>query len=412
MLNPPIFERKMHKNLVLALVAFFCLSLNPTVKAADADKFKLKVALYPYIPEPQKLFDWVKREFEKKNPDIELIVRGADAPILAYDITRAANALTNNKHPEFQHIIEIDTLILSNLVAAEAIQKFSIQRSDFYEFALQSVKIGGEIYGVPHWTCGNFLITTHQSVANAENAIELAKALEQLSTPMPDLGGDLVGDYSAIIIYLDALLDTRSTIDIPAFLDDTAIDPMVEPYLSALSKACHSSGTSMCDKEKGVSSAFAHGALDAVVGYSELLNRILKEPIIIIDKSEIKLTPAPLGGGKGNFLFTDALVLSKTCKTEKCRSAARRFAEFYISDGVFEVAMMSREQKNAIPRYLLPSTKGAFQSKLIMNDIYYRQLQSYMSSAIPNPNAGIPLARSLGIIRKIMQKKINQKQVD
>ena len=39
------------------------------------EPFRLKVALYPWVPNAESLVDWIERDFESRNPDIDLVVR-------------------------------------------------------------------------------------------------------------------------------------------------------------------------------------------------------------------------------------------------------------------------------------------------------------------------------------------------
>jgi len=122
----------------------------------DNDKFVLKVALYPWIPEPNKFAEWVETKFESEHPDIDLVVRtmsvatdwenGVD---LAYNLDAAAASLANENFADQQHIVEVDTLILGELA----------------EFTRKAVTYKGEEWGIPHWTCGYFLMTTHPEVS-------------------------------------------------------------------------------------------------------------------------------------------------------------------------------------------------------------------------------------------------------
>lgn len=124
--------------------------------------------------------------------------------------------------------------------------------------------------------------------------------------------------------------------------------------------------------------------------------------------SDVRITPAPLGNGKRSFLFTDALVQSPLCADPRCRDAARRFAEFYISDAVFETVLMAQDQgSGAVPRYLLPSTSGALSARRVAADPIYRQLRSAVADAQPYPNRGVPEAREWGQIRAAVDQLLH-----
>lgn len=151
---------------------------------------------------------------------------------------------------------------------------------------------------------------------------------------------------------------------------------------------------------------FANGRLDALLGYSERLNAVLdKKPEFNLE--EMFIEAAPIGGGKSTFLFTDALVMSAKCQTDRCIDAAKRFAEFYISDDVMISAMMGKDTKDGHPRYLLSATQNSFESPEIKADPIYSQLRLMLNSALPYPNQGVPEARESGKLKPLVRKLIH-----
>jgi thiamine pyridinylase len=88
---------------------------------------------------------------------------------------------------------------------------------------------------------------------------------------------------------------------------------------------------------------FAPGNSDALIGYSERLNPILSHAGRTV--GELDIASATLGEGDEPTLFTDALVMSPRCSSERCRKAAKKFAAYYVSDEVFEEKGTSRVQK-------------------------------------------------------------------
>ena len=166
---------------LLAACASSTLQQTQDASRSASEKFKLKVSLYPYIPQQQEFADWIEEEFEHQHPDIDLVVRAMDAADLAYDHELAGAALKDETHPDHQHLLEIDTVILGELIEDEALLPFAVESVEFYPFAANAVTISGDVYGVPHWTCGNFLITPQNSVSAAQNASELLDSLEALA---------------------------------------------------------------------------------------------------------------------------------------------------------------------------------------------------------------------------------------
>lgn len=385
---------------------------SPSGQAAPAQKFELRVALFPWIPANAAFASWVERRFEAANPDVDLVVlpmEQAESIDFAYDIEATTAALTDARNPNRQHLIEIDTLILGALVDAQAVQPFEVRRSDYFPFTEEAVRVRGTTYGVPHWTCGYFVMTTFDAVAEAASAADLRMRLERLATANPDLGGDIEGSWDSLIVYLDAYLDTFPQADPAEALDDMSLNDRVRASLDQIGAACTGGGGAFCNRGDGsMVEAFASGRLDALIGYSERLNPVLAHPANTLTASRIRITPAPLGEGKTSFLFTDALVQSPLCADRRCREAARRFAEFYVSDAVFEAVLMARDQSAAAPpRYLLPSTAGAMATPAVASDPIYRQLRPALATARPYPNHGVPEARRRGQIRPAVDELLH-----
>jgi thiamine pyridinylase len=374
------------------------------------ERFVLRVSLFPWIPDAESYAAWIERTFEARNPDIDLVVRPmtkANEVDLSYGIEEARTALTDTANPDYQHVIEIDTLILGSLRGA--IQPFEVRGPDYFNFARQAVELGGRTYGVPHWTCGYFIMSTIDGVTEARTASELRTRLAAAGGPHPDLGGDLIGSWGSVMAYLDAYLDTYPNANPAEALDDTVLDARVSAALGEIGSACSSSGTGLCNRDDPeILQMFASGRLDALIGYSERLNAIFANPANRLARTQVRIAPAPLGAGRTSFLFTDALVQSSTCVSARCRDAARRFAEFYVSDAVMEGSMMSADRgSRAVPRYLLPSTRSAMSRRPISQDPIYRQLAPALRSARPYPNQGVPEARERGVIRPAVDALVN-----
>lgn len=375
-------------------------------------RFVLQVALFPYIPERDSFAAWIEREFEAEHGDIDLVVMPmseAESLDLSYNHDAAASALKNPDSGHGAHLIEIDTLTLGALVETGAIEPFSLDRKDFYSFAREAVTIDGRVYGVPHWTCGYFIITSSDDVARAGSADALRTALANLRTPHPDLGGDVVGSWGSVVSYLDAYVDTYPRGDLAPALAASTLDPRVAEALASVGAACTSSGTGLCNEDgDDIVEQFASGKLDALIGYSERLNVVFRQGGSPLPVDSIQITPAPLGVGKTAFLFTDALVKSAACTSRQCEDAARRFADFYISDAVMEQSMMGADGgAAAVPRYLLPATQGAMDSPRVVGDRIYQQLAPVLPTARPYPNEGVPEAKARGTIRTAVDALLN-----
>ena len=363
------------------------------------ERFQLKVALYPWVPAPESLVEWIEADFESRNPDIDLVVRPlerSDDVDLAYDYDKTASALTDDG-PDSQHLVEVDTVILDKLINAGAVQPFDIGDGvSFLPAALEAVTWEGSVYGVPHWTCGYFVISRLEKVRQAGTLTELLSALETEGTNAVDLVGDLDGSWDSIVVYLDAFRDTYPEESMVEALALEELDSSVRDGLARVGQACTATGTNYCGDDHV--ERFVLGDADALIGYSERLHPILEGGGGT--DGNLYVAAATLGRGDQPMLFTDALVLSRNCSTERCRDAASAFAAYYVSDEVFEVVLMSLDSgDSATPRYLLPSTTSAFDFGRVGADPLYRQLRQEVEGAASTPNRGVPEARDAGVIR-------------
>ncbi|HEU4405655.1 MAG TPA: hypothetical protein VFS43_10225 [Polyangiaceae bacterium] len=373
--------------------------------------FRLRVSLYPWIPEPDAFVAWIESDFESKNPDIDLVVRplvrsydwepGYVAD-LAYETDKAVVALTDEAGDDFQHLVEVDTLTLGALAQSGAIAPFHVGGVSFLPAAKEAVRWDGRGFGVPHWTCGYFVISESPFIRNAGNVGELLAALEGAGTPRVNLAGDMDGSWDSVAIYLDAFRDTYPDADLGGALSQPQIDPAVADYFRDIRPACIKDGVNHCADD--AVDLFATGGADALIGFSERLNPILAHPGRAV--GELHIASATLGGGDEPAAFVDALVKSSRCTSARCRQAARRFATYYVSDEVFEVSLMALDAQAGVPRYLLPSTKSAFNYGLVAQDRLYKQLKQEFQGARALPNTGVPEAREAGLIRQQLREAL------
>ena len=410
----------LRRSFALGIVIFLvgCAASSPDrapPSTEHSDKFQLRVSLFAWVPEKERFARWIETSFQAEHPDIDLVVRPmkdaeADDNDLSYDFAKTIEVLRDESHPDHQHLVEIDTVTLGKLVEKKAVQPFEVKRSDYFPFAQQAVRIGNVTYGVPHWTCGYFVMTTSTTVANARTAAELRRNLAALGTPRPDLGGAIGGSTDSVMVYLDAFQDTYPRVDLSTALDDQVLEQRVGAALGEVGAACTSDGAANCNANEGVMEReFATGRLDALIGYSERLNEVLTTPGNTVARDRIRLAPAPLGAGRQTILYTDALVQSVRCTSSRCRDAARRFAEFYVSDRILALSMMGRDGgRGAVPRYLLPSTRGALRRPEVRPDPIYRQLAAWVDNARPYPNRGVPEAKKSGAIKAEVHRLLHK----
>jgi len=265
-------------------------------------KFELRVSLYPWVPQPESLLRWIENDFEKLHPDVDLVVRPADRSHnwvanryrgdLAYEIDRTVAALTTHS-TDVQHLVEIDAMILGDLAQRGAVVPFEVAGRDFLPFAKEAVTWDGTMYGVPHWTCGYFVISEDAEIRNAASVQDWLRVLEARNTSVPNLIGDLDGSWDAVMVYLDAFRDAYPDSSLAAALGHESLNPGVASALGAVGQACSSNGTSLCGSDNVP--LFAKGGVDALIGYSERLNAILGHPARTV--GQLHVASAILGTG-------------------------------------------------------------------------------------------------------------------
>jgi thiamine pyridinylase len=371
----------------------------------EPERFQLKVSLYPYIPEVEAFFSWIESDFEAKNPDIDLVVRALEKSYegeagyvadLAYETDKAMLALTDAAGDDFQHLVEIDALTLGTLAQNNAIAPFRVEGLEFLAAADEAVTWSGQHFGVPHWTCGNFIITEDPAIRDVRNVDELVAALERASAGRIPLAGDMDGSWGAISTYLDVFMDTYPQLDKQAALAQP-LDATIMGHLQKLRSVCIKDDVNHCAED--AVELLATGEAAALFGFSERLNPVLQHPDRKV--GELHVSTATIGGGNTPAAFVDALVKSRTCTTEPCSSAAQRFADYYVSDATFETSLMTTP--SGVPRYLLPSTTSAFDVGRVGQDRLYQELQEEATGAAALPNSGVPEARTAGTIRPQVQ---------
>jgi thiamine pyridinylase len=373
----------------------------PSIAKADvAPNSVFKVALFPYIPDSandkyQELLSRIEREFESKNPNIDLVLRPLN-PVDDdfYDFTTLQQWLRDSPSTNGYHLIEIDALLLDNLVQAKLIKKWknATNIDDWHPSGLSAVTINDHLYGIPHLLCGHFIFSRYDSVVQARSADELIAALDTINPDIPNLAGDLNGSWNLPSLYLDSWADTHGPDDVDSAISPNLDDTAMKSF-KAISQQCKVGNINPCfdeyrDPDLGAQ-VFVDGQVDAFLGYSERLNYIFKNGVI----PEVKLTSAPLGLATQPLLFVDAFVLRQDCD-QQCNKAAKKFVDYINAPETHEWVLMSQDAKEkAVPRYLLPATYSAFKTPSLQQDPYYQALELEIKPGVAYPHAGLPEVR-------------------
>jgi thiamine pyridinylase len=378
--------------------------LTTTAPVEQSCKTTVNVLLFPYIPDcsDTEHFSAMKSRFETEfrigtgycaNVSIADPVSTANPNGILYDSKALASALTANA-PAYD-IVEVDTVLLGELVESKSIKAWDgVDPADWWPAARSSSTIDGQIWGVPHLMCSEFVIARDPTVLNANTSTALAAALQKLGTPAPNLVGNAKGSWTLPGLYLDAWIDTYPNKD-PRNGISTTLDPKVVSPLKVFLDQCKTNTGNGClsgvYKEKNKDAeAFASGSADALFGYSERLHFVLRAAK---DASAIGISPAPAGDGARLLVYTDSLVLRKGCDGE-CAAAGKAFASYLDSATTMKWYLGAEECSTKVPsRYLIPATRSAFDIAEVKSDRLYTMIRPHIETAIPMPNKGLELQR-------------------
>lgn len=385
------FFAKSFRFSTLILLAIFLFGL-----ACKGEEINLRVALFPYLPDPSgnhfaEMTNRIKTEFEKQHPDVRLTVEPMDPDTgIFYDYAQLKGLMTTNNPDD---VVETDTLFLGKLINDNAIEPWNSlpNPTDWHQAAKSAVFVNGQCYGIPHWLCSFFIFSHLQDTENAKTSKEFVKILDTNGGRSNHLTGNFMGSFTLPAIYLDAYVESHGKGTAVTALTNPIDEDVVASMKLLTEEIGHGTNNPCLDGRlkddqdvTAVVPSFARGDFAAFFGYSERLFYILKSnpsaPLYTI-------IAAPLGNGGPPLLYVDAFVMRKGI-SDKQRVAAKAFAEYMNSQATQEWVLLSRDTQQRIPRYLLPATKSAFDSPGIASDPYYKMLSRAISDADSEPSSG------------------------
>ena len=381
----------------------------PMNSGTAAHKQPLRVALFPWLPDPagdnfKSLASALKTRFERENPDTEVTIildKGEDL----YNRAKVAWLLDPPRAADRYDIVEVDEIMLSEVVATKRVAPWALPpQPEWHPAGKLAGTIDNKLYAVPHWLCAHFLFARDPGVAAASSADELVGQLRRIATPIPNLAGDFLGSWNLPALYLDAWVDTYGSKDLAQQVALNQLDETtVVPALKAVANQCiRDDKSNPCtsgkfNKDPDLAAIeFAEGGADSFLGYSERLHVILsrwKGP----GTPQINL--APLGTGNSPVVFVDGLVLNEKCAEDpECARRAQQFALYLTRADIMEFVLLSHDAVIAgkgaqKPRYLIPATAAAY-TKAVVADPYFPLLKKLVQAAVPFPNGKLYDIRS------------------
>ncbi len=356
--------------------AFFFLSFSLTANAQSIRR-QLTVSLYPYIPNADNFYRKVETEFEKKYPQVDLIINLNQG---YYDGLLSEEA----------DVYEIDCILLKDFIKKQKIQELVTKNFQFKQddqMPANSVTlVDKKLYAVPHWLCGSFLF--YRASDTAMDKVSRLNDLEKVIGVDPSLKGGLLIDLKGSLglgeLYLDALFDQYHDLEkVKKHCSLANIDRITIDHLNKLPAMTYANwGRDSTYHDKGIfyQSQFARGNGRAYVGYSESLYDILREINLTCSKedncsdaSSLKIKDFVLSDAQSTPIgWVDALAIDSKLTGQKLEDATT-FINFMISVETYHMALIPGTDKT--PRYLLPAYKQFYTDAAVLaNAPYYIQL--------------------------------------
>lgn len=196
-------------------------ALQEVSTAAPVERRPLSVILYNWIPNLEEYFTTMETDFETLNPDIDLLIISLPGYYDGLDTTEA-------------DVYEVDESGLRMLLASDRLQPLADNEvknpEDFFPICNDVAYIDGRWWGVPHWTCTNFMFynKNDKELAGVKTFSELEKVIGGGNHP-PGQGLliDMMGIYRCRELYKDTIMDLYpdDPDTIYSFLDEENIDP-------------------------------------------------------------------------------------------------------------------------------------------------------------------------------------------
>lgn len=377
---------------------------------SQSPRRQLVVSMYPYIPNADNFYRKVETEFERLNPEVDVIIRlNADY----YDETAG---IIN----EEADIYEIDCIFMDDFLAKQKIQELpNINLAGLGSFAVGifATYSNKKLYGLPHWACGNFLfynkndaaLTNVQSLKSLENAIGANPSIKN------GLLIDLKGKLTLGELYADGVYDkygySPQGNNLDAFCRPEKMDSSVVASMCRLPNITYSNWGRVSDYHDKIGfypRQFAKGNGRAMVGYAESLYSMIDEinnacatEENCFDKANIAVKGFSLADVSFPIGWVDALSLDSKLSGQKLTDA-NNFIQFCTSDAGYKMALIP--DYGEAPRYLLPAYKKYYTDpEILKNAPLYAQFLPLVERMIPVRGVGI--SASLRQIGKTIDTK-------
>ena len=325
----------------------------------------LKVGLFPWVPNRDKMEAVVASHWEKLHPNVAL-------EFVEWDCYSA-------DPPGNLDVFETDAIFLDHIVAgnyATALDLTDIEDlDDVMPFAVKGSMVNGQLYGIPRIACTPVLFYRKGDVAirDAASLDEIFSAIgySNNTKPEPPVNAGLLvsldGGTTDACLFLDAIADisneysTRPTLPGADDLDEDALATVrMLAYMAGRHQALYEDWTGARARW------FADGKGQALIGWTE---RLAHMPLAAHSEVEVRELPleshlmqgntdARTGeAARVNLFFVDTICVNSLLTGRK-RELAIEFAQLASSPTVVKESFLVKNDKTGSPQYLLPVRKS------------------------------------------------------
>ncbi len=356
--------------IVLIATQFF---ISSPVFSKEHDFTTLRVALYPYVPNRHSLFHKIEKIFESRHPGVNLELVEDSAFLEKY--------YSGGLQDTVADVYEVDTILLSDLIQSGKIAPITLPSASFTNEAIAAVTRNGEVYGVPHWLCGNFLM-----YKKGDTEIERSKTWKDLNEVLKKRNESVFVDFKGKSTlgewYLTALSGQQGLEHAQKhILESEDLDERAVRFLASMLKSCPAGfcrNDDLHERAGYYSRAFIAGKSSGYVGYSESIHYGIQYSIdnctntsgcLSIDDIAVRRLPGfsepSVNEGIG---WVDALAMDSSLDV-KMKNLATKFIEFMVSEEAYTVIL--EPEWGEAPRYLIPARTGITIQNAPLYDSFY-----------------------------------------
>lgn len=322
----------------------------------------LRVALYPFVPDRLALFEKIEAIFECEHPGVNVVLISSPNATDDYYTDDGAS----NKGFQFvdADVYEIDTVLLSDFVNLGKIAPIDLPFDDLAPETVKAVTRNSNVYGVPHWLCGNFLFykKSDTAVANATTWKDLVDVLgKRRETLLVDFKGrSTLGEWYLTALSANVGLDAAEN----QIVNKSPVDTGATSYLQQILSACaigYCRSDALHNNTGYYARAFVDGHAGVYIGYSETIYYGLHEVVdnclptsgcMAEDDIAVRALPRFDAKAETGVGWVDALAIDAKLSGDK-KDLALKFIRRVVSDDSY-VAMLAPEWPYA-SHYLLPA---------------------------------------------------------